>query len=760
MTNKPLGRRWLGFVAALSIPLVLAAVPASPPPASPVADAAARHDVETIKKLIKSKADVNAPQGDGATALHWAAEYRDAELVKLLIKAGAKPNVTTLNGNYTPLHFAARAGAGLAVTELLKAGADVKATSLSGATALHLAASSGDVVSINALLAKGANPNARELEWDQTPIVFAASANRADAIRALIKGGANVKVYTKALKTADIQAQDRLAAETRNAFAAKLRGDPPPPPPDTAAINAAARAQAAAAAAAGADTAAGGRGARGAQAAGGRGGRGGGGGGGGGRGAGGGGAPMRGLSPGQIQQAIGAGRDVIIKNQKGTDYSEAPVDVDAGFVAGFTALAGGMGGFTPLHIASRDGAIAAVVALIEGGADINARSVHDSTTPLLQAAISGQFDVELELIKRGADVNAANSANGVPPLWATVNAAWVTRTRTPQQQAWQYQKASHLDVIEALVKAGAQVDTKIRSQPFYWAYNGCGNPNCGLESAAGSSALWRAAYSLDIDAMRLLIKYGADPKTFKAGGAGGGRGGGGGGGRGAPGAGQDTSAAAVAAAAGGGRGQGGRQGGGAGFAGRGAAGGGDTTAAGGGRAGRGAGGFGGRGGAVAMAGGDTTAAQGRGGRGGGGGGGGGGGAAPTLDPSLIGAGSYIIHAAAGTGYGNGVGAGNSHRYAPDGWIPALKYVIEELKFDVNMRDAAGATAMHYAAARGDNESIKYLVSKGGDVKVVDNRGRTTVDMANGPAARIAPYPLTIALLESLGAKNNHRCQSC
>ena len=90
----------------------------------------------------------------------------------------------------------------------------------------------------------------------------------------------------------------------------------------------------------------------------------------------------------------------------------------------------------------------------------------------------------------------------------------------------------------------------------------------------------------------------------------------------------------------------------------------------------------------------------------------------------------------------------------------MKYVIEELHMDPNMRDDRGATAMHYAAARGDNELIKYLVSKGGDPKAVDAQGRTTVDMANGPSARIVPYPLTIELLESLGAKNNHRCQSC
>jgi len=90
----------------------------------------------------------------------------------------------------------------------------------------------------------------------------------------------------------------------------------------------------------------------------------------------------------------------------------------------------------------------------------------------------------------------------------------------------------------------------------------------------------------------------------------------------------------------------------------------------------------------------------------------------------------------------------------------MKYVVEELHADVNARDNGGYTPMHHAAARGDNEMIKYLVSKGADVKAVARNGRTTVDMANGPVSRITPLPETIALLEKLGAKNSHKCASC
>ena len=95
-----------------------------------------------------------------------------------------------------------------------------------------------------------------------------------------------------------------------------------------------------------------------------------------------------------------------------------------------------------------------------------------------------------------------------------------------------------------------------------------------------------------------------------------------------------------------------------------------------------------------------------------------------------------------------------------GQLAAVKYLIDELHVDVNARDHEGNTALHHAAARGDNAMILYLVSKGADVKAVSREGRTTVDMANGPVQRIQPFPETIKLLEGLGAKNNHKCVSC
>jgi ankyrin repeat protein len=118
-----------------------------------------------------------------------------------------------------------------------------------------------------------------------------------------------------------------------------------------------------------------------------------------------------------------------------------------------------------------------------------------------------------------------------------------------------------------------------------------------------------------------------------------------------------------------------------------------------------------------------------------------------------------LHAATGVGYGEGFAA-NSHRYAPTGFLPAIKYLVEEMGADVNGTDHEGNTPVHLCAARGDNECIKYLVSKGADVMRVNREGNTTVDMANGPVQRTQPYPEALALLEGLGAVNNHKCVSC
>ena len=120
---------------------------------------------------------------------------------------------------------------------------------------------------------------------------------------------------------------------------------------------------------------------------------------------------------------------------------------------------------------------------------------------------------------------------------------------------------------------------------------------------------------------------------------------------------------------------------------------------------------------------------------------------------------HAIHAASGVGFGTSRVA-QTHRSAPDGWLSSMKYLIEELGVDPNLRDKDGLTALHNAAARGDNETILYLVSQGADVTLVGRRGQTTADLANSPEQRAQPFPQTIALLEKLGSENNHNCRTC
>src|SRR5262249_26857406 len=99
------------------------------------------------------------------------------------------------------------------------------------------------------------------------------------------------------------------------------------------------------------------------------------------------------------------------------------------------------GGLTALLHAARQGHIDAARALVDGGAPIDQPGAGDAATPLLMSVINGQFDMAMFLVQRGANVNLAAHGNGVTPLWAAVNTQWQPRTRYPQPQEMEQQKA-------------------------------------------------------------------------------------------------------------------------------------------------------------------------------------------------------------------------------------------------------------------------------------------------------------------------------
>jgi len=611
------------LVSSAAIAVGLSAILAAAS-SSPVADAAMKGDREALRALLKQGADVSGAQGDGMSALHYAAERGDVEMTEMLVYAGANVGATTRIGQYTPLHLASQSGSAAVVQALVKSGANVSArTTTTGVTPLHLAAATGNADVVTILLDHGADANAKDADWGQTPLIYAAAQNRGEAIRVLLARGADPRVTTRTIDIQKQSALDRAATERQRKVleAAVAKGQQP--------------------------------------------------------------------TASQIQAAMQASRELFASGKI------PPPDTKEGAAANDRNAPGAANNFDPEEInppvatkgglsallhAARQGHVEAARALLDGGAPIDQPGAGDATTPLLMAVINGQFDMAMFFLQRGANPNLAAAGNGVTPLWAAVNTQWQPRTRFPQPQEMELQKATYLDVMKALLDAGADPNGRVRSHPWYLVYSGCGNRNCGLADTAGSTAFWRAAYATDVAAMRLLVGRGADPNI-------------------------PTIAPPVPIRRGGG------------------------------------GAPPGAGGPVAPTAGANQERY----------------TALPIPPG--GPGAYALHAAAGVEYGEGF-AGNAHRHAPDGWMPSVKYLVEELGADVNARDNDGYTPLHHAAARGDNDMIQYLISKGADVTAVARSGQTVADMANGPVQRVSPFPATVALLEKLGSKNSHKCVSC
>ena len=207
-------------------------------------DAVRANDAGAVRTLLDGRADANAVQPDGTTALHWAVERDAIEIVQLLIRAGANVKATNRYGA-TPLWLASLNGNAATIGVLLEAGADPSAASDEGETALMVAARTGKIDAVNLLLARGADPNVKEQWRGQTALMWAAAEGYAPVIETLVARGADVSArsnggFTAILfaaregRIAAVDALIKAGADMNDSLPIRKRApqNAPPPPPD------------------------------------------------------------------------------------------------------------------------------------------------------------------------------------------------------------------------------------------------------------------------------------------------------------------------------------------------------------------------------------------------------------------------------------------------------------------------------------------------------------------------------------------------
>ena len=416
-----------------------------------LADAAQQGDKAAVRSLLKQHADINAAQGDGTTALHWAAYRDDLEMAQLLLQSGADVKAATREGAITPLFMACTNGSASMIEALVKGGASVNTTKTNGTTPLMTAAASEIAAAVKLLLDHGAAVNAKEEAHGQTALMFAAALDRADVVKLLLQRGADPNITTKSSKLERVRFdQDGNVIPAGAAPAGRGgrgggRGAPAVSTPAAATATPAPATPASDEAAAAAATPVPGAG--------------------------------RGGRAGDIAAQI---------RQVGPTF---------------------MGGMTALLYAARDGQMNAARALVEGAANINKVSEGEEESPLVMAITNGHLELAKYLLDHGADPNLVGVA-GIAPLYATVDVQWAPHAWFPQPSTEQ-EKVSYTDLMKALIAKGANLEAKLGRKIWFRSFT----HDVTWIDPSGATAFWRAAQSWDVPAMHLLIAAGANPKV-------------------------------------------------------------------------------------------------------------------------------------------------------------------------------------------------------------------------------------------------------
>jgi len=383
----------LATIALMSI-YALSAVP------SEIADAAMRGDKAAVRTLLQQHANVNAPQPDGAMALHWAVYRGDKELAEMLIRAGANVKAANREGA-TPLWLASINGDAAIIAALITAGADPNERLPLGRTPIMAASRTGNVEAIKVLLDHGAEVNAKETLRGTTPLMWAADEGHAAAIQLLIQHGADIKARSNPAERGRGPALGK-ANDPRRAVAAQGAALAAGQALDLQALRAVTEGAAV--------------------------------------------QGQRGAVQGQRGAAAGA---------DGVDQNDDAAVAAFGFGRGQPQPKDG-GELTPLVYAVRANDLESVKVLLAAGADVNQVTGY-GWSPLLVATQNRYYKLGAFLLDHGADVNLANKGAWTPLYLATDN-------RNIESGDYPVRKGDmdHLDFIKLLLDKGANVNARLK----------------------------------------------------------------------------------------------------------------------------------------------------------------------------------------------------------------------------------------------------------------------------------------------------------